>query len=437
MSEVGERIRAEVEAIRLIDNHEHIMSEEEREDRAADLSYLLSPYVCIDMVSAGMARNLMESVRFPMGHLQRSAVAPPVLGPVSEDMPLEERWAVMAPYWGAMRNTAYSRCFLIAIRDLFGFEDLNDSTYAELAQAVADSRRPGWYKYILSERAGIELAVNDVGTTEVDRDFFVPVVRLDHFIMARTRQELAALEEETDVSIHSLDDLVRALEKALENYIQGGIVGIKCALGYFRNLCFEKPTQHEAEVVFNRAFSHLGEGPSWSEAKPLQDYMMRQVIRLTIEAGLPMQVHTGLTQDRLTTDTNPAYLTNLFEEYREAKFDVFHAGYPHCSELATLAKNYANVYPNMCWMYMISPEMGRRALHEWIETVPGNKIMAFGGDGICAEYSYAHSRMAREAVARVLTEKVEDGYFEEEEALTLARKMLRDNPADLLGLTVD
>ena len=433
MSEVGERIRAEVEKIPLIDNHEHIMSQEERKDHAVDLSYLLSPYVCVDMVSAGMAPSLMEAIRFPTHRVQPTTLP----GPVREDMSLEERWRAMAPYWEAMRNTAYSRCFLIAIRDLFGFEDLNDSTYAELSQAITDSRRPGWYHHVLKERAGIELAINDVGTTQVDRDFFVPVIRLDQFIMARTRQELAILEQQTDMAIHSLGDFVRAMEKALQGHVEAGAVGIKSALGYFRIIHHEKATQHEAEVVFNRVFSHLGEGPSWNEAKPLQDYMMHQVIRLAIEAGLPVQIHTGLTHGRIITDTKPTHLINLFEEYREAKFDIFHGGYPYSSDLATLAKNYTNVYPNLCWVYLISPEMGRRALHEWIETVPGNKILAFGGDSPCPETAYAHSRMAREAVARVLTEKVEDHYLEEEEALTLARKMLRDNPADLFGLTID
>jgi hypothetical protein len=43
--------------------------------------------------------------------------------------------------------------------------------------------------------------------------------------------------------------------------------------------------------------------------------------------------------------------------------------------------------------------------------------------------------MAREDVARVLTEKVESGYLREGEALALARKLLHDNGAALFGLT--
>ena len=50
-------------------------------------------------------------------------------------------------------------------------------------------------------------------------------------------------------------------------------------------------------------------------------------------------------------------------------------------------------------------------LHQWLETVPTNKIMAFGGDYLFPEGVYAHSLVARRVVAEVLAWKVKDGYF--------------------------
>jgi hypothetical protein len=60
--------------------------------------------------------------------------------------------------------------------------------------------------------------------------------------------------------------------------------------------------------------------------------------------------------------------------------------------------------------------------------------MAFGGDSITVEMAYGHSRMARQMVTRVLSEKVSEGYLKEDEAIALARGMLRDNPAALFKL---
>ncbi len=73
-------------------------------------------------------------------------------------------------------------------------------------------------------------------------------------------------------------------------------------------------------------------------------------------------------------------------------------------------------------------------MHEWIETIPSNKILGFGGDYRFVEGSYAHARMAREGVAQVLTEKVKEGYLSEEEALEMGRKILRNNAWELFGL---
>lgn len=62
--------------------------------------------------------------------------------------------------------------------------------------------------------------------------------------------------------------------------------------------------------------------------------------------------------------------------------------------------------------------------------------MAFGGDSITVEIAFGHAVMARQQVARVLSEKVEEGYMGEEEAVLLARKILRDNPARLFNLPI-
>ena len=165
---------------------------------------------------------------------------------------------------------------------------------------------------------------------------------------------------------------------------------------------------------------------------------MHQVIRQAVEAGIPLQIHTGLheSNESIICNSNPTLLVNLFMEYREARFDLFHGGYPYVHEWATLAKNFANVYADMTWLEIISPSISRALLHELIETVPGNKIAAFGGDAITVEMAYAHAKMTREVVSRVLSEKVAEGYMKEAEAVSLARKILRDNPAELFQLTI-
>jgi len=443
MNEINEKIKAEIEKISLVDTHEHIMPEAERNKYAVDFGYLFAHYNTSDLVSAGMPPRLMEAARLPMhryrlASLKHMKVRRFLPEPEREDMSLQERWQALEPFWEAIRNTAYAKQTLITIRDIFGIDDLNRDTYLELSEAIANSRRPGWYRHVMREKANIAVSIIDVQLTDVDRELFVPVMKLDHFISVQSRQDLGSLEEESGIAIHSLDNLVKAMQMVMEKYQADGAVGIKSALAYQRTLQYDKVSQHEAETAFNRISSHLGEGLSWLEAKPLQDYVMHQVIRMAIELGLPIQIHTGLQEgnENIITNSNPTHLINLFIEYREAKFDLFHGGYPYVHEWVTLAKNFANVYADLCWVHIISPEIGRRLLHELIETVPGNKIMAFGGDEVTVEMAYGHSRMARQVVTRVLSEKVSEEYMKEDEAIVLARSILRDNPTALFKLSV-
>jgi len=443
VSDLARRIQAAVEAIQLVDTHEHLFAEDERHRAAVDFGYLFPHYASSDLVSAGLPPALLEAVRLPslpamMERWRRMRRARYFPTPPRTDMSLEERWEVLAPYWECIRSTGYGTCLRIAIRDLFGVADLSGQTIRELSDAIADSRRPGWYQHVLKERARIAVSIQDDGRATVDKSFFVPAVRLELFAVARTREELSALEGECAFAIHSLDALVKAMQTALDRYVMEGAVAVKIGLAYRRTIRFEKVPRADAERLFNRIGSHLGEGPSWEEVRPLQDYMIHQIIRAAIDRDLPIQIHTGLQEgnENILTNSNPMLLVNLFIEYREAKFDVFHGAYPYTGELLALAKNFPNVYLDLCWLHIISPSAGARVLHEAIETIPANKIFAFGGDFIIPEGAYGHSVMARQVVSRVLTEKVAEGYLSEDEAVGLAGRILRDNPAALYRLTV-
>jgi len=113
---------------------------------------------------------------------------------------------------------------------------------------------------------------------------------------------------------------------------------------------------------------------------------------------------------------------------------VFHVGYPYVREAIMLGKSRGNVYLNMCWTYLISPHFAYDALVEMLEMVPGHKITGFGGDYFVVEKTYGHLVLAREVIARALATKITDGWFTFEQAITMAKKMLYDNPKALYHL---
>ena len=162
---------------------------------------------------------------------------------------------------------------------------------------------------------------------------------------------------------------------------------------------------------------------------------MHQIIRNVAERNLVAQFHTGFQSGQLNTimDTNPALLNNVIMEYPQVRFDLFHGGYPYSGELATLAKNCPNVYADLCWLHIIAPGVAKRALHEWIETIPANKILGFGGDFFHAEGAYGHAQMARAVTVEVLAEKVEEGYLKENEVEELMERILHLNGKTLFS----
>ncbi len=446
MSELARRIAAAVNQILLVDTHEHLLSEEERNRAALDFGYLFPHYASSDLISSGMPPGLLEAVRITARPVLMERMArigwirkpPAFAAPSQPDLSLDNRWAALAPYWHHIRHTGYGTCLRIAMRDIFGVPDLDGETYGRLSDAIAASRRVGWYREVLKERARIAVSVEDDYRTAVDREYFAPVVRLEQFACPTTRQDLCALEADTALSVHSLEDLVRAMQTALERDVRNGAVGIKVGIAYRRSIRFEKVSRTDADRVFGRLFTHLGEGPSWDEARPLQDYMFHEIIRAGVERHLPIQIHTGLQEGNanILENSNPLHLTNLCLEYPQAKFDLFHAGYPFMGEALALVKNFACISLDLCWLHIISPTVAGRLLHEAIETVPSNKIFAFGGDFIIPEGAYGHSVLARRVVSRVLAERIEAGQITEEEARDLAERILQKNAAQYYHLKI-
>jgi len=437
-------LREEIEKIFLIDTHEHFILEEERLGLPLDVFYLFPQYASSDLISSGMPHSLLEEIR-------------------CSKLPLEEKWKKFEPYWLRIKNTAYSKALKIIAQDIFEVEDINDKTYRTLSEKIASSNKKGWYSKILQDKANIECCiVNFLGRGKIyappsriedsldsmgqkldmripslGLDMLKPVGAFDELVSIWNLKQIRKLEKEYNVSIRTLDDLLKVLDLSFEARIKEGIVGVKTALAYNRIIHYEKTIRYQAEKVFNRIFDHLGEGISWREAKPLQDFLMHKVIQCAIESKLPIQIHTGLQEGNgnIITNTNPTHLINLFIQYPQAKFDIFHASYPYTGELTTLAKNFPNVYADLCWMYIVSPYAARRILSEWIETLPSNKIFGFGGDYLIVEGAYAHAKMARDNIAKVLAEKVKEGYFSPSEAVEFAQKILRGNPLRVFNIS--
>jgi predicted TIM-barrel fold metal-dependent hydrolase len=417
---------ADLSDITILDSHEHLAPESERAcaDRGGDaLATIFSHYASTDLLTAGLSPGDLESVR-------------------DVDKPLGTRWELVEPHWHSIRNTGYGHALLVAARDLYGIPDINGATIAELDERMRAASVAGLYSQVL-ERANIRLAiVQDLDDGALPLACDPPnctrkVIKGHPLVLPRSQQELEHIARSVErPRVHSLSDWLDVCEAVFE--LASDAVGLKLPHAYVRTLATAKPTFHEAESVFNRIerkreLYQLDESVSWEEAKPLQDYLVRHLIEMATKHGLPIQIHTGILEGTFgdVRNAHPHHLVPLLLDYREARFVLFHGGYPWIHEFAVLGKSFPNVWLDLCWLWVISGSAGRTLLHELIETVPSNKVCAFGGDYIFIEGVYGYARMALENISRVLEEKVQERWLTKAEAVDYARAILHDNAASL------
>lgn len=137
----------------------------------------------------------------------------------------------------------------------------------------------------------------------------------------------------------------------------------------------------------------------------------------------------------ISTAKTPPWLFPVVQENPEIRFDIYHMGMPFTGECAFLGKNFPNVYLDLCWSHIVSPQMLVRSLNEWLDLVPLNKVLAFGGDHATLPVNVkTHLREAKENLSVVFARRVEDGALGLDEAVAILKRWFYDNPKEAYGL---
>jgi uncharacterized protein len=401
-----------VEAMRgmaVVDSHEHLPREEELLAEPADVfSRLFCQYSPTMVASAGLAEA-------------RSRLRSPGVS-------LEERWRLFRPYWSAIRDTGYVRSALRASRDLFGVEEIDDSTYELLSQRIRDADAPGVYDRVLKEKCGIVRIVNQ--GTWVD-SFAVSVYRPFMYLPETDARDLSSIyrtwEEGKGRSFRTALEWAGAWCADLQAQ---GYVGLKFAAS-MPPVCVSDP---DAERLF-RAL--LGGSIGDAEARALGIWLMHAAIRLAPEHRFVVAIHCGLNWEvnMDLASRSPMNVVPLLMKYRATTFDLYHGGIPWVREMGVIGNQYPNAHLNLCWCHQASPYMTEQMLNEWIDLVPANKIIGFGGDVSTSPYKiYGALCLARENIARALAVRLRRGEMSESRAVELCSEWLFDNPRRIYGL---
>lgn len=349
-----------------------------------------------------------------------------------------ERWKILKNILVRARNVSYWRHNMVVYKHLFDFRDdeLNDDNWQPLNQKIKESTAdPNWYNHVTREICKLETQVKNIPWfQEWEPQYFTAILRMEPALDLCNPKTRESLESYLDEGFSDLSALKDGLRKLIEKYRKKGAVGIKLAHAYQRTLSSENVPYEKASSVYKKALK--GEEITPEEVKAFQDYIIYYLTDLADELNLVFQIHTGVqTTWGNIPDSNPLHLIPLIRNHPSTRFDLFHAGYPYSREIGMLGKHYPNVWLNMAWMYVITMEGSRQSLSEWIDLVPGDRILGFGSDVHFPEFVYGHLMMARSCIADILSEKVNRDFISEEVAIDLVNKMLRENAVELYSLS--
>lgn len=423
---VYRRIRGHADQVMVINTHEHQRWPEEFGDFHFRFYHLIAAsYLASDVCTAGANGydwNLMDSLS------------------------LDELWNVYGKALDYTRGTSYYGQFIRGFQKQYGFSDLyfTKENIAELSDLIENNYKDysAWFNKAFN-RAGFELMFLDQWwnsfNKEIDEKHFALVFNINALVSESSNKpgkgsELRSLymaASQEGIEINDLDDYLGYCDHMIKKNIEKKVVCLKNSQAYSRTLYYEDVPYEEARALYDKPSSQL----SSSDSKKIEDFVFNWIIQKSIEYDLPVQIHTGYLagNGNVLDNGQPIKLNNLFLKYRNAKFVLFHGGFPWTGEIAALAKMFPNVYIDLVWLPQISREEAVHAFDVMLDCVPYNKFF-WGGDCGLIEESTGSLEYARDVVSEVLAERVDRGVLTEQVACEITDRIFRENAIEVFKL---
>ena len=422
--ELRERLLAEIMCIEVLDVHSHVPA---AEPFARSLRDLLGYHYYTELAhSTGMARE---------------ALAP--------DRPDEQVIPELVGALEAMDNTVQYSWLIELAKGLFDFsaERLTASNWEGLARSVRSrAEEPGRAGEIMRQaRVEKVFLTNNVDEdlADVDRELFVPSMRLDEMVLNIGAPEVrAAIERGSGVAVGDARSLRDALGAAMHRFKDAGALSV----------CMSLPPHFAVHPVddaeFDAALARVRRGaePDASDWRVLSSWMMRALAGLCGECGFPFQIMYGVERgayphgvpqgrDLLRAGDTLRGVLSLCNAFPEVTFCLSVLSDGQAQELAAYGWLVHNVVLSGHWWYLNVPAYMARNLAGRLQCVPKTKMIGYYSDMYKLEFGLAKFNMYRRVLAQVLAgDYVEAGLGTEQDAAEVARLLLRGNALRIFTL---
>ena len=398
----------EIEKIKIVDCHEHLMSEKDRVNLYVDAFTLFSHYTSADFVVSGMSES------------DRWEIFPSIEKGWKPQKSLDERFKLFKPFYENIKHSSYARAAHIAMKKFYNINELNEETVHLLSERIQSNNTQGLYDRVLKDACNMEYCMSQGCIS--DGDLMTSVSWVPNI-----PKELEEIKYWTGSEVGSFDDFLETISQKIKHIKDSNYIGVK---QFITPLSSDLPNYNNAKTLFNDLKTE--KTTCLEKINPFTDFIYDYIAKEVAKYDLVFCIHTGYWGD--FRDLNPSYILPLASRNKDTKFDLYHLGYPYVKESIILGKCQQNIWLNMCWTYIISQKFAEDALYELLEMVPVNKILGFGGDYFIVEKIFGHLTMARESIARVLGKKIEEKTLSFDDSIIIARKILNENPKFLYNL---
>lgn len=329
-----------------------------------------------------------------------------------------------------------------AIARHLGCEPSRDAIVTTRATKAADYKAyvRGMYRDI-----NLESNIVDLGNPKnVSLEEFEALTGVPAYGLYRIEPMIGEIWDKHD----SLESLDKAFDDRLRQVAADPkIISLKSVIAYRTGLeLVPLSTQDVSRAMDNLKKSSHAQGlfarihvprATRDDVKRVRDHLLWRALELSIELGLPFQIHTGMGDQDLDIKTaRPGLLASVFrdEKLRHARIIMLHGAHPFYEEAAYLANVFPNVYVDLSeFNPMIGPGVGR-VIRTILELAPFTKVVyssdAFGSP----ELQWIAAKKGREALSTTLGGAVDAGNLSRDAAREAARLILADNVRQIYGI---
>jgi glucuronate isomerase len=427
MSQLRDRLFAELDSIRLIDPHSHIEPKTAASKTLADiLGYHYYTELCH---SAGMPREQIEE---------------PGLDPKEKVRRLVAR---IEP----LRNTIQYSWLLELSQAFFDFpagEHLTPATWETLYDTAAKKMaQANWEQQVLDQTKldAVFLTNNfDDPLTGFDTKRYIPCLRTDDLVFHLSKPEVRQrLEKCTSMSVSNAASLRTAIGKLFDHFVSKGARA--CAISLPPSFAPQKIDAAAADKAIERITARPDADQDYKDAAAnfafwtLAEYCAEHKLPFDLMIGVNRAVYrAGVYQGQDLYDSRVSLIqyAELFNAFPQVTFPISVLASVTNQELVSYAWIFPNVVTNGHWWYSNTPAYIEHDAAARLEAVPQTKQIGYYSDAYKLEFCLPKFAMYKRILAKLLAERfVIDRGWSEQQALDLGRRVLRGNVERIFNMS--